>query len=216
MGRCPIYSVPSQCIADHQATAHLSSDTYLNSIKKSTSSALISIMKISAAYSATLLGFALATPVAEPQDIDFAAYNAIPMATPVSAPVGVVPDSNPYDPATAAAAAAAAAAGDLTKRGSCAAQPAGNFPTVSPDTVAAFEANPEFTAIADAATTPAGYFLSAGYQNLNASASDPTYLTYISSQLTCYDTVACAAACTKMAGCISFNICKLRTSIAWR
>jgi hypothetical protein len=80
---------------------------------------------------------------------------------------------------------------------------------VSPDTPDAFLADPDFTTAATSAVAPPGYFLAEGYQNLQASASDPSYLTYVSSQLTSYDPAACATLCTNMAGCVSFNICML-------
>lgn len=173
-------------------------------------------MKITAAFAATLMGFAAAAPVAEPQDIDFDAYNIVPIVPGVSAPVGVAPDPVVYNPSGAATSAAAAATGtvgaDLSKRGSCDAQPAGNYATVSPDTPAAFLADPDFSTIANAAVTPPGYFLSEGFVDLQASASDSTYLTYVSSSLSSYDTDQCATLCTAIAGCVSFNICKFKPS----
>jgi hypothetical protein len=80
---------------------------------------------------------------------------------------------------------------------------------VTPDDPADFLAYPPFTTAAENAVAPPGYFLAEGYQNLQASASDPSYLTYVSSQLTSYDPAACAALCTSIAGCVSFNICML-------
>lgn len=78
---------------------------------------------------------------------------------------------------------------------------------MSPDTVDAFLADTDFSTAATNAVAPPGYFLAEGYQNLQASASDPSYLTYVSSQLTSYDPAACSALCANMAGCVSFNIC---------
>lgn len=58
-------------------------------------------MRTSAAVSFALLGLAVASPV--PQDIDFAAYEAIPVAEDVSAPVGaVVSSAVSYNPSLAA------------------------------------------------------------------------------------------------------------------
>lgn len=163
-------------------------------------------MQLISVVSVALLGFAAAAPVAEPQDIDFDAYNAIPNAPDITAPVGVVPQVVDYSPAGAAASAAAASISDLSKRGSCLPEPAGNYPTVTPDDPTDFLANPAFATAAESAVAPPGYFLAEGYQNLQASASDPSYLTYVSSQLTSYDPATCAALCTNIAGCVSFNI----------
>lgn len=60
-------------------------------------------MRTSAGVSFALLGLAVASPV--PQDIDFAAYEAIPIADDVSAPIGAAPSaaaSASYDPSAAA------------------------------------------------------------------------------------------------------------------
>jgi hypothetical protein len=77
-----------------------------------------------------------------------------------------------------------------------------------PDTDTAFLAYAPFASAALDATDPPGYFLVEGFQNLQAAASDPSYITYVSSELTSYDPTACAALCTTMSGCNSFNICK--------
>jgi hypothetical protein len=58
-------------------------------------------MRTSAAVSFALLGLAVATPV--PQDIDFDAYNAIPILEDLSAPVGAAVSSTVTYDATAAA-----------------------------------------------------------------------------------------------------------------
>jgi hypothetical protein len=84
-------------------------------------------MQLLSVVSVALLGFAAAAPVAEPQDIDFDAYNAIPAAPDLTAPVGVVPQVVNYSPAGAAASAAAASISDLSKRGSCLPEPVGNY-----------------------------------------------------------------------------------------
>ncbi|KAE8446099.1 hypothetical protein EG329_012470 [Mollisiaceae sp. DMI_Dod_QoI] len=175
-------------------------------------------MKTSTAFSLVLLGFAAASPVALPQDIDFDSYDSIPIAPDLSAPVGVVePAVLSYSPSSAASAAVAGATAatdaDLTKRqeslekrGSCQPEAAGNYPTVSPDSDVAFLTNPDFAAAANSATAPPGYFLAVGFQNLQASASNPSYLTYISSPLSSYDPAQCAAKCNSITGCSSFNI----------
>lgn len=117
-------------------------------------------MKFSTILPVAFLSLAIAAPVAEPQDIDFDAYNAIPIETDISAPVGVADEavvssryvlpvnhqnyttnSYSYAPTAAASAAVAAATGgtdpDLTKvkkRDDCSLAAAGNFATASPDT----------------------------------------------------------------------------------
>lgn len=201
----------SVIFSDHHPLLSISSHLHL-SLRVFSSS----IMKFTTALPVVFLGFAMAAPVAEPQDIDFNAYNAVPIADDLTAPVGnVVAEAIVYDPTAAAATAIAAATGganpDLSKRNekrvACAPNTAGNYPTISPDTPEGFLASPDIAAIANAAVAPPGYFLSAGYKNLQASASNPSYKTYVSSPLTSYDTVKCGQLCTDMPGCNSFNIC---------
>lgn len=100
----------------------------------------------------------------------------------------------------------------ISKRSACEAASPGNAPAVvSPaDDAASFLANPAFAATANAAAAPPGYFLVEGFQNLPAGASDPSYLTYVSSPLDGYDPAQCAALCSggTIPGCNSFNICK--------
>lgn len=178
----------------------------------------ICIMKASTVLSLALLGFATASPV--PQDIDFDSYEDIPVLPDLAAPIGAPTTTvvvSTYNPTVAASEAVAAATEtsdpDLTrrhviKRGSCLAQPAGNGPAVTPDTDSAFLANPAFATAANSAVAPPGYFLAVGYKNLQASASAPSYQTYISSSLTKYDPAVCAAKCNSISGCVSFNICR--------
>lgn len=169
-------------------------------------------MKTSTAFSLALLGFATASPVALPQDIDFDSYDAIPVAEDLSAPIYPVTSTVSYAPSSAASAAVADAtdssSSSFSKRGSCLAESAGNGPSVSPDTDTAFLAYPAFATAAKSATPPPGYFLAVGFQNLQASASGPSYLTYISSPLTSYDPAQCATVCNGISGCTSFNICE--------
>jgi len=179
---------------------------------------------------ASFAGLALAGPIQKRQNIDFAAYNAIPSLPDVAAPIGdpvpaVVPDNLVSAAAQAAAAAvtnvaAATVTGSvaavtnvptrrspdegLLKRAACAAQAAGGGPSVSnPDTATAFTAYPAFGLAATSATTPAGY--AAIVVNATASASDPTYLSYM--MLSTYDVASCAAFCGSKQACNSFNIC---------
>ena len=155
----------------------------------------------------------MAAPVAEPQDIDFEAYESIEVTPEVTAPIGVATLAvEAYDQGEAIEDAVAAAVDPvdpvITKRGSCLAQPAGNGPVTSPDTDTAFLANPAYSSAALNAPAPPGWFLVDGYKNLHASASHQSYQTYVSSSLTSYDPAKCAAICAAKAGCNSFNICK--------
>lgn len=156
----------------------------------------------------------MAAPVAEPQDIDFEAYESIEILPDVTAPIGVATlPAVTYDQESAIEEAVASAINpadpDLTKRGTCLDQPPGNGPvTHSPDTAEAFAANSLYSSAALGAVTPTGWFLVDGYKNLNASAASPSYKTYVSSSLTSYDPSKCAAICASKAGCTSFNICK--------
>jgi hypothetical protein len=179
---------------------------------------------------ALFLGGAFAIPVAEPQDLDLDAYDAVPTAPIVGAPIGnSVTSSVAYDPSAVAAAAttiasaaatttAASAATSspassrLTKRGSCLPDTPGNYITIAPpvaadDSPSSFLNYAPFTSDALNAVAPPGYVLAPGYQNLDAAAQSSTYLTYISSDLTSYDPDLCAARCDSILGCSSFNIC---------
>ncbi|KAH7330379.1 hypothetical protein BKA65DRAFT_404464 [Rhexocercosporidium sp. MPI-PUGE-AT-0058] len=168
-------------------------------------------MKFSTILPVALVSFAMAAPVAEPQDIDFEAYEAIEVVPDVTAPIGVatLPVAS-YDQEGAIDEAVASAIDpvdpDLTKRGSCLPQPAGNGPVTVPDTDTAFLANPVYSAAALGAPVPSGWFLVDGYKNLHASAAHPSYQTYVSSSLTTYDPAKCATICAAKAGCNSFNI----------
>jgi hypothetical protein len=190
-------------------------------------------MKYSHIAFALLLGGAFATPIAEPQqpsDIDdiLDAYDAIPDVADAAAPFGDPSTSsvtyNPTVVASAISSMVATATGavitsyptdisardiSLVKRGSCQPEPPGNYPNVpAPDTASNFLDFSPILALAENATTPADYALAPGFINLEAAAQSPTYMTYISSDLTSYDPAVCAAACDSILGCISFNICK--------
>jgi hypothetical protein len=198
-------------------------------------------MRSSHLISTILLSGAFAIPVAEPQDIDFDAYDAICWAPAVGAPVGdAVTTTALYNPtavvssiiasdisSTAAAATTTAdacastetaaatetpAASRLTKRGSCAPQGPGNYITIGPpvapdDSPNSFLNYAPFTSNAMNAVAPPDYVLVPGFQNLQYSAQNPAYLTYISTGLTFYDVNQCAAKCDSILGCSSFNIC---------
>lgn len=176
-------------------------------------------MKASTVLSLALLGFAAASPV--PQDIDFDAYEAMPVLPEVAAPIGAAPTTTlaAYNQPSAISEAVAAATEtsdpdltkrDLLKRGTCKATAPGNGPAVTPDTAEAFLAKKDFADAANNAKAPSGYFLVDGFTNLQGSINGPSYLTFISDPLTSYDTAACALKCNSIKGCNSFNICKSR------
>ncbi|PNS20160.1 hypothetical protein CAC42_5610 [Sphaceloma murrayae] len=116
-----------------------------------------------------------------------------------------------YIESVAASSVAAAISADptnanLDKRAvsttSCLPQPSGYGYVSSPDTPAQFLADPVFSAAAAAAPVPAGY--TKIFENLNASSQAYGYLGY--STLKSYDTATCAAKCTKIKGCMAFNL----------
>ena len=165
----------------------------------------------------------LANPIDKRQDIDFAAYNAVPTMADLAAPAGnAAPTTVTYDASSVASAAAAAAtsAGSVgvstgsnavvskhanRKRSACSVQMAGIGPTVrSPDTADAFQRYDAFARNAKTVSTPVGY--RRVVTNALASAQDSTYLTY--TMLSAYDPTACATFCQRISGCNSFNICE--------
>jgi hypothetical protein len=105
--------------------------------------------------------------------------------------------------ATALAEKRDTAAGDNT--GCSVAVAAGNAPVTSPDTPQDFVKNIVYSSAALNAATPAGY--SPVFINQLGSASDPSYMTYTTTNMASYNVAACANICTDMSGCYSFNIC---------
>jgi hypothetical protein len=189
---------------------------------------LISIRFFIMRYSFGLLALAslaISTPLQKRQEIDYDAYNDVPIASAVGAPMGVTAvqaTTAAYNPSAAAASASAAVDADtpsptdaLKKRdtpagtiapGCTALAAVGNVAvTTTPDTPAAFAANPVFSNAALNAKTPNGYTLVTA--NKNGSAEATTYLTYTTKGMTSYDPSICAGYCTALAGCSSFNIC---------
>ncbi|KAF2683783.1 hypothetical protein K458DRAFT_487868 [Lentithecium fluviatile CBS 122367] len=83
----------------------------------------------------------------------------------------------------------------------------GTAPISDPDSVAAFNTDPQYSEIANNATTPAGYKavftdISAAYENKDS------YLTYY--KLSKYNVQSCANLCNDTGNCKSFNIYVLR------
>jgi len=185
-------------------------------------------MKQSLVLLTALASLAVSSPVAEHvvekrQNIDFAAYNAVPVLPAVAAPAGdAAPQSATYNPTVVASSAASAAtdnsssivvvekrwpASGCTTRSYNGPKIAG--PTDSPD---AFKAWPAFAAAASAAAAdpaiPSGYALVPDFVNLNGSVEDSHYLTYTTEGIFAYEPEICAARCNDIAGCNAFNICK--------
>lgn len=163
-----------------------------------------------------LSGLAIASPLEKRQDVnDMAdiidAYEAVPDVTPTGPPLGgnaTQTSPTPYNQDAAIASSTPDAASGLAKRDGCEVNVVSNYAgTVSPDTDTAFLNDPTMASIANNAVPPAGYFLVTGYQNLQASAEAPSYLTFWQSALSSYDTNACAAKCNSIQGCNSFVIC---------
>jgi len=186
-------------------------------------------MKYIATTMMALVGLSLATPIVQKrQNIDFAAYDAIPDLPDVAAPAG---DSKPaivtYAPSAVASAAAqamtattgaiAAAVTDVNKRSVnvlarrssvCSANTPGAGDVVNnPDTAAAFQAFSNFGNNATQAVVPVGY--KRVVTNGTGAASDSTYMTY--KMMSSYDTAGCMTFCQSQQGCNSFNICRSRT-----
>ncbi|KAK3327787.1 hypothetical protein B0T19DRAFT_173705 [Cercophora scortea] len=182
--------------------------------------------------SSLVFGLAAASPLHRRQELDISDYEDAVAAGADSAAVAPVGDAVPeevvsYNPSVVAsgivaaittvlpASATADAAGSVitanVKRNVvvCTTRTFNGPQVTAPaDSDAAFLAYQGFTdAATDAAKSaniPRGYAVVPGYVNLKASPQDPSYLTYVSSRLTFYDTTQCAALCDAMAGCTSF------------
>ncbi|KAL8831695.1 MAG: hypothetical protein Q9191_000705, partial [Dirinaria sp. TL-2023a] len=141
--------------------------------------------------------FTLAVAVPKPQLIDTQAVEAAPD------PVLVAP---PYDVSsgtlTTAGSAIALQRQGIKRDGDCTPQPAGFGPVATPDTPNAFLSNPDFSAMANNATTPDGYTLV--MQNAAASLSASKYMGL--TNLRSYDPFECASLCNKALGCQAFNM----------
>ncbi|KAF4554910.1 Hypothetical protein D9617_3g019790 [Elsinoe fawcettii] len=158
---------------------------------------------------------ASAVPAAMPQEIDFVALAAtvpdISYSTAAATASAQIVSYNPSAVLSSAVAqitdtktvAVAVKSATLQKRAACDAQPTGvtGFP-YSPDTPSAFKTNALFASAASAAPVPTGY--SQSFANRNGSNNAYGYLGY--TRLSTYDTTSCAARCTAIFGCQSFNI----------
>lgn len=159
------------------------------------------------------VGLAAALPA--PQDIDFAALNALPTPTQLGAPVAaaVASEVPTYVPSVAAAEAAAAATEspissssnkrDVEARAACDARPLGQgAPNTSPDTPEAFVSNVQYRNLAVDSFAPQGYVRN--FVNLNAATQQDGYLGYYT--LNGYDSIGCRQKCDATATCTAFNV----------
>ena len=92
--------------------------------------------------------------------------------------------------------------GFINPEDSCAPQPAGYGPLVTPDTPEDFKSYPLFKQLSLGAQTPKGY--SNVFKNLNASTTANSYITY--KVLTSYNVSDCAAFCDSYSLCTAFNV----------
>ncbi|MCJ1485749.1 hypothetical protein MMC06_005924 [Schaereria dolodes] len=90
----------------------------------------------------------------------------------------------------------------VERDGSCAVQPAGSGPVPTPDTVAAFSADPDLQAFSQNAPTPDGYV--EAFQGATGSLSASNYMGLYT--LASYDTLTCASQCDQASGCQAFNV----------
>ncbi|KAF4555694.1 Hypothetical protein D9617_2g056570 [Elsinoe fawcettii] len=175
-----------------------------------------------ATFASVLAGLSLAA--AQGIDID-AVLAAAPVPT-ASVPIvfvtadGVAPITasvSTYIQSIAASSVAAAVSADPTNANldrrdfekrqatsakTCLPQPTGYGYVSSPDTPAAFLADSTFSSQAASAPVPAGY--TKIFENLNATSQAYGYLGFTT--LKFYDTNTCASKCTKIKGCMAFNV----------
>lgn len=155
-------------------------------------------------------------PAPAPQDIDFDLVYALPNPTyTISADAtaqvvtyatdDIFTSALPQITSTTDAAAGPDPTGVSNNKraaSSCTALPTGYGPVATPDTVAGFQAIPDFATNALQAATPSGY--TQVFSNLNASNNAYGYLGFTTFKT--YDVASCAAKCNSIKGCLSFNI----------
>lgn len=159
------------------------------------------------------VGLAAALPA--PQDIEFAALNALPSPSQLGAPVAasVASEVPTYAPSVAAAEAAAAVSASpiasssnkraVEARNACDPRPSGQgVPQTSPDTPDAFVNNVQYRNLAVDSFAPQGYVRN--FTNLSAATQQDGYLGYYT--LNGYDTIGCRQHCDATATCTAFNV----------
>lgn len=161
----------------------------------------------------TLLAILAAGVHAAPQNINFQSLAPV-QKPPQSVPADITGQVITYNPTAAASSLAAAVSNNppqkkrrsgVEKRttGNCGPLPASIFTGQTPaDDPASFLAFVPFATAANTAPTPQGYTLA--FKNLQASNNANQYMGF--TQLTSYDTVACAKQCSAITGCSAINI----------
>ncbi|PSK46069.1 hypothetical protein B9Z65_5037 [Elsinoe australis] len=160
---------------------------------------------------AGLATLAAAAPAPAPQDIEFDLVYALPNPT-SSVALGATAQVVTYDPTSVIQEAIPQITQDphadgqgstLRRRAACQQQPAGakSAPKVADDP-ASFKASTDFASAALNAAIPSGYTQT--FKNLTASNNAYGYMGY--STLDSYDVQTCASRCSKINGCMSFNI----------
>ncbi|TDZ30003.1 hypothetical protein C8035_v003473 [Colletotrichum spinosum] len=142
----------------------------------------------------TFTVLAALTAVGSAQLLSLAELASLPSSTVASVPLGVGNQT--------VSAPTKRRARQINARGACDALPLGSGPTPTPDTDTAFLADPYFPNAALAASTPSGWFQT--FQNLQGATSTASYITY--KTYAAYNPSQCAADCTALTGCASFNI----------
>lgn len=152
---------------------------------------------------AGIVGLTAALPA--PQNIEFAAVDALPPPTRLGAPnaASVAFEIPTYTPSTVTVdASAASKKRTLTARDACDARPLGQgIPNTYPDDAEDFVNNPQYSNLAVDSYVPQGYEIV--FQNLNAATQQSGYLGFYT--LNGYDTIACRQQCDATATCTAFN-----------
>lgn len=152
---------------------------------------------------AGLVGLTAALPA--PQNIEFAAVDALPPPTRLGAPnaASVAFEIPTYTPSTVTVdASTASKKRTLAARDACDARPIGQgIPNTYPDDAEDFVNNIQYSNLAVDSYVPQGYELV--FQNLNAATQQSGYLGFYT--LNGYDTIACRQQCDATATCTAFN-----------
>lgn len=152
---------------------------------------------------AGIVGLTAALPA--PQNIEFAAVDALPPPTRLGAPnaASVAFEIPTYTPSTVTVdASTASKKRTLAARDACDARPLGQgIPNTYPDDAENFVNNPQYSNLAVDSYVPQGYELV--FQNLNAATQQSGYLGFYT--LNGYDTIACRQQCDATATCTAFN-----------
>lgn len=203
------------------AVCHLASPSHSGFVPSELASAMKLFTLFRGVIAALLAQHACAAPA--PQGIDFDAVATLPPLPTYTISIGLASQSVSVNQASLIASVISAesvvplstqaseqetvidkrqAAASVCTGGTPLATGAG--PLTTPDTAAAFEANPVYSSIASNAPIPTGY--TQVFVNADGSSSDYAYLGYTT--LKSYDTNSCAQQCNAITDCFSINICK--------